>query len=134
MPKFLSQTQRSLATAVLDRLIPPQGDMPGAGEAGTADYLDSVASNSAQLARLFSAGLQDIEIAAARSGVSFEELSGERQDEVLRGKWKRTARSSSTRLFGTLTTAITATRRSLNYWALIPGRPSRAATGSRGAT
>ena len=49
MPKFLSQSQRSLATAVLDRLIPPRGDMPGAGEAGTADYLDGIASNSAQL-------------------------------------------------------------------------------------
>ncbi len=85
MPKFLSQSQRSLATAVLDRLIPPRGDMPGAGEAGTADYLDGIASNSAQLARLLSAGLQDIEIAAARSGASFEELSGERRDEVLRG-------------------------------------------------
>ena len=84
MPRFLSQSQRSLLDAALDRLIPPQGDMPGAGEAGTADHLDRVASDSARLARLFSGGLQDIEIAAANLGSGFEELDGERRDEVLR--------------------------------------------------
>ena len=85
MPRFLSQSQHSLATAVLDRLIPHQDEMPGAGEVGTADYIDGVVSTSPQLARLFSGGLQDIEIAAARVGASFEELSGDQQDEVLRG-------------------------------------------------
>ena len=85
MPRFLSQSQRSLATAVLDRIIPPQGNMPGAGEAGTADYLDGIAAGSARIARLFSTGLQDIEIGAARFGSGFEELSGDQQDEVLRG-------------------------------------------------
>ena len=85
MPKFLSQSQHSLATAVLDRLIPPQSEMPGAGEAGTADYLDGIAAGSARIARLFSGGLQDIEIAASRIGASFEELNGGRQDDVLRG-------------------------------------------------
>ena len=84
MSKFLSQSQRALAAAVLDRLIPRQGDMPGAGELGVADYLDGVASNSAQLARLFSSGLQDIEIASARLGDAFERLSAERQDEALK--------------------------------------------------
>lgn len=85
MPKFLSQSQHALTTAVLDRLVPHQGEMPGAGEAGTADYLDGIAAGSARIARLFSAGLQDIEIAASRLGASFEELSGDQQDEVLRG-------------------------------------------------
>lgn len=85
MPRFLSQSQRTLITAVLDRLVPPQGDMPGAGEAGTADYLDGIAAGSARIARLFSAGLQDIEIAAFRLGASFEGLSGDQKDEVLRG-------------------------------------------------
>ena len=84
MPRFLSQSQHSLATAILDRLIPPQGDMPGAGEAGTADYLDGIAAGSAQLARLFSTGLQDIEITAAQSGPSFSELNGDQQEDVLR--------------------------------------------------
>ncbi len=84
MSKFLSRNQRSLAAAILDRLIPRQGDMPGAGELGAADYLDDMAANSAQLARLFSRGLQDIEIAAARLGPGFERLSEERQNEALR--------------------------------------------------
>ena len=85
MARFLSEAQYALVSAVLDRLIPPQGDMPGAGEVGTADYLDRIAAESARLARLFSGGLQDIEIAAARVGAGFEELSGEQRDEVLRG-------------------------------------------------
>ncbi len=84
MPRFLSQSQHTLVTAVLDRLIHPQGDMLGAGEVGTADYLDGIAAESTQLARLFSDGLQDIEIAAARTGASFEELDGDRKDEILR--------------------------------------------------
>ena len=85
MPRFLSESQRSLATVVLDRIIPPQGDMPGAGEVGTTDYIDGVAAGSAQLARLLSTGLQDIEIAAVRLGAGFGDLSGDQQDEILRG-------------------------------------------------
>ena len=85
MSRFISQSQHELISAVLDRLIPSQGDMPGAGEAGTADYLDGIAAGSAQLARLFARGLQDIEIAAARIGDGFDDLSGDQQDEVLRG-------------------------------------------------
>ncbi len=84
MAGFLSQNQHRLVTSVLDRLIPPQGAMPGAGEVGTANYLDGIATESAQLARLFSHGLQDIEIAAAQVGSDFKELSGDQQDEVLR--------------------------------------------------
>ena len=85
MSRFLSQSQRELVTAVLDRLIPPQGEMPGAGEVGTADYLDGIAAESARIARLFSGGLQDIEIATAQLGAGFYELSGDQQDEILRG-------------------------------------------------
>ena len=85
MPRFLSEIQYTLVTAVLDRLIPSQGDMPGAGEVGTADYLDGIAAGSAQLARLFTHGLQDIEIAASRLGSDFGELSDAQQDETLTG-------------------------------------------------
>ena len=84
MPRFLSESQYDQTSAALDRLIPSRGDMPGAGEVGTADYLDGIAAGSAQIARLFATGLQDIEIAAARSGSGFHELSGDQQDEILR--------------------------------------------------
>ena len=85
MSRFISQSQHELVTAVLDRLIPSQDDMPGAGEAGTADYLDGIAAGSVGIARLFSGGLQDIEIAASQLGARFDELSSDQQDEVLRG-------------------------------------------------
>ncbi len=85
MPRFLGESQYELISAVLDRLIPSQGDMPGAGEVGTADYLDEIVAGSTQLARLFTHGLQDIEIAASRLGSDFGELSDAQQDETLRG-------------------------------------------------
>ena len=85
MAKFLSAEQRALLDAVLDRLIPAEGAMPGAGQIGTSDYIDGVAGQSARMARLFGAGLRSIELAASRRGGSFAELDGETRDEVLRG-------------------------------------------------
>ena len=51
MATFLSADQRALLDAALDRLIPPLGALPGAGQAGTADYLDAVVGESPRLAR-----------------------------------------------------------------------------------
>lgn len=85
MARFLSGRQYALVSAVLDRLIPPRDAMPGAGQLGVADYLDGIAAQSPQLARLFSAGLQDIEIAATKLGPGFEELDGDQRDDILRG-------------------------------------------------
>ena len=84
MATFLSADQRALLDAVLDRLIPPTGTMPGAGQVGTADYLDTVAGESPRLARLFAAGLRTIETAAVRRDSSFVQMSGDQQDDVLR--------------------------------------------------
>ena len=84
MARFLSEEQRTLLEAVLDRLIPAAGVMPGAGAAGTADHIDGVAGASAQMATLFAVGLRSIESAAVRRGTDFVEMSGDQQDEVLR--------------------------------------------------
>ena len=84
MARFLSEEQRTLLEAVLDRLIPAAGVMPGAGAAGTADHIDGVAGASAQMATLFAAGLRSIELAASRRGSSFVEMTGDQQDEALR--------------------------------------------------
>ncbi len=84
MSKFLSAEQRSLLNAIFDRLIPAQGHMPGAGQAGVAEHLDAIAGGSARLARLFAAGLRSIESAAATRGSSFAEMTGDQQDEILR--------------------------------------------------
>ncbi len=84
MATFLSADQRALLDGVLDRLIPPSGAMPGAGQAGTADYLDVVVGDSPRLARLFASGLRSIETAAAQRGPSFIEMTSDQQDDVLR--------------------------------------------------
>ena len=85
MAMFLSSEQRALLDSILDRLIPAEGAMPGAGQNGTAEYIDGVVGQSTRMARLFGAGLRNIELAAARRGASFVELSGEAQDEILNG-------------------------------------------------
>ena len=84
MATFLSADQRALLEGVLDRLIPPTSEMPGAGQSGTSDYLDVVVGESPRLARLFAAGLRSIEVAAVRRGSSFTEMSSDQQDDVLR--------------------------------------------------
>ena len=83
MAMFLSAEQRELLDSALDRLIPAEGAMPGAGQVGAADYIDRVVGQSARMARLVGVGLRSIELAASKRGVSFVELSGEAQDEVL---------------------------------------------------
>ena len=85
MARFLSGEQWALLNAILDRLIPAEGLMPGAGEAGATYHIDAVAGESARLARLFAAGLRSVESAAARRGSSFIDMTGDQQDEILRG-------------------------------------------------
>lgn len=84
MARFLSSEQRALLDAILDRLIPAQGEMPGGGQVGTADYLDGIAGQSPEIARLFAAGLSSIELAAGRDGTNFLDMIGDQQDEILR--------------------------------------------------
>jgi hypothetical protein len=82
---FLVEAQRALLASVLDRVVPPEGKLPGAGALGVADYIDGVVGKSAELKRLFAHGLAQIEIAsqAMHSG-DFAALSAEQKDMVLR--------------------------------------------------
>ena len=41
MRALLTDSQRETLNALIDRLIPPEGDRPGAGQAGVARYLES---------------------------------------------------------------------------------------------
>ena len=84
MPTFFTEAQKSLVTAMLDRLIPRQDSHPGAGEIGVADYLDGAVSESSRLRRIFSDGLNTVQVVAARNGSGFEDLDADTQDEVLR--------------------------------------------------
>lgn len=71
--------------SVLNRLIPGSGEMPGAGEVGVGEYLDSVIGSSPTLARLFGDGLAQIDIASQqRYSNSFEALEDIEKDSVLK--------------------------------------------------
>lgn len=83
--QVFSPAQRQLLDAVLDRIIPPADNRPGAGALGIGDFVESVAVGEPGLIRLFVQGLAAIEIAAAERGPDgFAALSNETKDEALR--------------------------------------------------
>jgi len=85
-PLFFTDAQLELMRSVLDRIIPSNAKLPGAGALGVADYIDRVVGESAALSRLFGRGLAQIEIGAqARHSASFADLTNEQKDDVLRG-------------------------------------------------
>lgn len=77
----LDPARKALLTAVLDRIVPPNGDLPGAGGLGVADAIDRTLGETPSLRRLFFDGLVRIEVAA---GGAFLGLGGEDQDAALR--------------------------------------------------
>ena len=82
--QVFSAAQRQALDAALNRIIPPQGDRPGAGDLGIGGFVESVAVGEPGLTRLFVQGLAAIEIAAAERGPDgFAALSGESQDAAL---------------------------------------------------
>ena len=83
--QVFSPSQRVLLDAVLDRIIPPQADRPGAGSLGVGDFVEGVAVGEPGLIRMFVQGLAAIEIAAAERGPDgFATLADEAKDEALR--------------------------------------------------
>jgi hypothetical protein len=84
--QVFSDPQRTLLTAVLDRLVPANGALPAAGELGIGAFVERVAGGDPQLTRLFNEGLRQIEIAASQQHDSgFLALAADAQDSVLRG-------------------------------------------------
>ena len=81
---FFSDAQIELVTEVLNRIIPANEELPGAGEIAV-NYLDEVVGGSPQLKRIFNHGLSQIEVGAYRMYTQdFPGLSGEQIDVVLR--------------------------------------------------
>ena len=73
-----------MVTEVLNRIIPANEKLPGAGEIAV-DFLDEVVGGSARLKQIFSHGLSQIEVGTYRLySQDFSSLSGERRDTVLR--------------------------------------------------
>ena len=82
--KFFTVSQIDLMTAVLDRIIPADGVMPGAGTIAV-DFLDDVVGASSALKRNFGVGLSELEAQAqVACGNDFINLSDDDKDEVLR--------------------------------------------------
>ena len=80
---ILSDAQRALLSAVLNRIVPASGDMPGAGDLGIARFAESVAAASTGKRRLLMDGLVRIELAASERGGSFTALAESAQVEAL---------------------------------------------------
>ena len=83
--RVFTKVQRALLAGVLDRIIPAEGPMPGAGELGLVEFVESVVARQASLRNLFIDGLTQIEIAANRRWTAgFGALSLDRKDSTLR--------------------------------------------------
>jgi hypothetical protein len=85
LPTILSDEQRRLLVAVLDRIVPPNGTLLGAGALGVDAAIDRTLAQTPRLRRIFLSGLAEIGVAAAReTDREFLALDAARQDAVLR--------------------------------------------------
>ncbi len=84
-PSVLDDEQRETLVGALNRIIPPQGDLPGAGDVGIIETIDRTLAVSLMLRRLIFDGLVEIEIESARQANGrFVDLADDGQDAVLR--------------------------------------------------
>ena len=85
MTTFFVDDQLRLVRDVLDRIIPRQGEIPGAGELDIAAYLDRVLGESPKLRAFFSHGLVAVELTAeGQFKKGFTDLTDEEKIAVLR--------------------------------------------------
>ena len=85
MPAVLSDEQRRLLTAVLDRIVPPNRTLPGAGGLGVDAAIDRTLALTPRLRRLFLDGLAEITVTAEReTGQDFLALDATMQENILR--------------------------------------------------
>lgn len=81
---ILSDDQRAMLVAVLNRIVPSAGEMPAAGDLGVAGFVESVAAGSSGKRRTLMDGLVQIELAASERGGSFAALADAAQVDALR--------------------------------------------------
>ncbi len=83
--QIFSPAQRSLLTEVINRIIPAQDDLPGAGDLGIAASIEETAAGTPQLTRLFNDGLNQIGLAVGKDPAGgFEALPNATKDDLLR--------------------------------------------------
>ena len=81
---FFSDAQIELVTEVLNRIIPANEELPGAGDIAV-NFLDEVVGGSPRLKRILHHGLSQIEVCAYRMYTKdFPSLSCEQMHAVLR--------------------------------------------------
>ena len=83
MQRVFSEEQSVLLIAVLNRIIPADGDLPGAGDLGLSPFVASAAAGNPASVRLFTLGLRQVDIASPK-GSSFIDLSAQEQDTALK--------------------------------------------------
>jgi hypothetical protein len=76
------EERRALLAAVLDLVVPANGDVPGAGALGVGDAIERTLAGSAPLRRLILDGLVEIDVTAGSAG--FQALEPSARDELLR--------------------------------------------------
>lgn len=82
--QLFTEGQQRLLSAVLNRIIPPEGQLPGAGDLEVGDFIEETASKETRLRRLFTEGLATLDIIASQeNGAEFQSLTGAAQDAVL---------------------------------------------------
>ena len=81
--EILSDEQRALLAAALNRIVPAQGEMPAAGDLGIAEFVESVTAGSSAKRRNLLDGLVRIELAASERGGDFTSLSADAQTDAL---------------------------------------------------
>ena len=83
--QIFSPAQRSLLAGVINRIIPPNDKMPGAGDLGIGVSIEETAASAPGLTCLFNDGLAQIGLAVGKDAAGgFEALSNVAKDDVLR--------------------------------------------------
>ena len=80
---ILNEEQRALLAAVLNRIVPAQGEMPAAGDLGVAAFVEAVAAGSSAKRRILLDGLVQIQVSAGERGGGFTDLPAGAQTAAL---------------------------------------------------
>ena len=82
--QLFTPAQRDLLVQVFNRIIPAEGNMPGAGDLGLPDSLEEGVGRSKEGTRQFLDGLAQIDITAVKlKGTEFSGLSASDQDAAM---------------------------------------------------
>jgi len=83
--QVFTEAQQSLLTAALNCVIPEEGNMPGAGDLGVIEFIETLVAPDPKLRRLVNEGLSQIVVAASvQSGQEFVDLDKDDQNEALK--------------------------------------------------